>query len=352
MTFEFANPGWLYWIPSIAGVFCLAWIYYGFLHRRLVKKIGRKVMPMVVNNHSLSKKKFSLLLQFLGLSLLFVALARPQAGQRQQKVKSEGIELIIAVDVSRSMLAEDLKPSRLELAKKELIRFVDMGSNHRIGLVAFAGSAALVSPITSDKSAINLFIDSLTPDTVSSQGTNFYQALKEAQDAFKRGGTEADEQTSVAKAIIVVSDGEDHEAKAIEIAQSIREEGIRIFTVLVGTEAGAPIPTRDRRGELDGFKRGKDGKVIVTQAKGGILENLAKAGEGGFYSLTFGGTTMNQLSAELERLEKAEFESSEVTEHDELFQWPLLLGFILLLAELLYTEHKKSYTEWKGRVLS
>jgi Ca-activated chloride channel family protein len=351
MIFQFANPFWLYVIPFALAITFASWWYYKFLSARVSKQIGSKLVPYLASGMSTPRKKWMLILQVLGVSFLLIAMARPQAGQRRQKVKSEGIELIALFDVSKSMLAEDLKPSRLELAKKEFNRFVDMGSNHRIGIVAFAGSAALLSPITSDKSAIKMYIDSLTPDSVSSQGTNFSQALQEAADAFKRGGVEADEEVAVARAILLMSDGEDHEAKALEVAQKIRESGIRIFSILVGTDAGAPIPARNRRGELDGFKRGEDGEVIISKAKGKLLEDLAKEGDGGFFALTFGGNAMNQVSAELEKLEKAEFESSEITQQEELFQVPLLLGLLILLLELLIVDAKKALPVWRGRVL-
>lgn len=189
-VFRFANPlaFQLLWLVPV--VLLLGFYLAKNQRARLMKHLGKKLTPFLTSSVSTKRRKWKMILEAAVVLFFVLALARPQAGQSRQKVRSEGIEVMLLVDVSKSMLAEDIKPSRLELAKKELMRFVELGSGDRIGIVAFAGSAVLLSPMTNDASAIKMYIDSLSPDSVSSQGTEFRKALDEASSAFDRGGLE------------------------------------------------------------------------------------------------------------------------------------------------------------------
>lgn len=275
-------------------------------------------------------------------------MARPQSGKSEEKVKSEGIELMVLFDVSRSMLAEDIKPSRLEFAKKEIIRLIASGDD-KVGIVAFAGNGILLSPLTTDKNALNMYIESLSTETVSSQGTDFKRAFVEAKEAFRRGGVEVDEKTVVTRAVIVVSDGEDNEEGAIKALNQLKEDGIKIFSLAVGTEKGAPIPFKDRSGNMRGYRKDKDGKVILSQTKGETLKKFAQEGEGSFYHLSYSQDVITQLRDDLKKLESAEFDSAMVVDYDEKYQHWLLLAILIALIEILLGERKPQGRVWKGR---
>ncbi len=349
MSFRFAEPSafaWLWLVPLMIAMFIA---FEAGSRRRLARSLGPRVAPFLTASVSPGRRRFKLLLRCLAAVFFVLALARPQMGQSEQKVKSEGIELVIAFDVSTSMLAEDIRPSRLELAKVEVMRLLEMLSGDKVGLVAFAGSAVAVSPLTNDKSALRMFIDGLSTISVETQGTDLRKALREARGAFERGGVDPAEDVRVTRAVLLVSDGEDHEPGAMEEARQMAGDGIRVFSLLVGTEHGAPIPIRDDRGYIQGYKKDRGQKEIVTRTKGTVLRELAEAGKGGFFQASFGGKEMRMIKDDLDKLEKAEFDSQLQMNYDERYQGFLLAGFLLALAELLLGERKGDGRLWRGR---
>lgn len=347
--FRFESPAFLtmLWLLPIFVILTL-W-QWRVSRKRMAKALGTKMAPFLLNSVSTTKRKWKLFLQITAIGLCIFALARPQSGQSSQKVKSEGIEVMFLVDVSQSMLAEDIKPSRLELAKKDIIQFLDLSSGDRVGLIAFAGSSILLSPMTSDKAALKMFVDSLSPQSVSLQGTEFRKALDEAKEAFKRGGVEADQQTAVTRAIVIASDGEDQEAGALEAARELAKTGVRIFTLGFGTEKGAPIPVRDEFGKLRGYLKDKSGQVVLSTSKGTVLKELAEAGRGSYYQATFGGNQMKLLREDIEKLERSVFDSAEVVNYDEKYQPILFCAILLVLIELFLGERKGAQRLWRGR---
>jgi len=347
--FRFESPQYLQYLFVLPLLVILSWWMMKRAQKKLTKVFGGKLLPYLISSVSFPKRKWKIFLQALTLAGMIVALARPQAGQSKQEVKSEGIELVLTVDVSESMMADDLRPSRLEQAKVDLSRVVDRLTGHKIGLVAFAGSAAMLSPLTNDPASLKLFIDSLSTSSVSSQGTNFQEALQDAKSAFDRGGVEKDEQTSVTRAILLLSDGEDHEKGAFDFAQKMTKEGIRIFTIAYGTEKGAPIPLRDSLGYLKGYKKDMSGNTILTKVDGKALQSLAEAGQGSFFFASAGGTYIEQLVEDINKLEKSQFETSLAVQYDEKFQLILLATFIVGLLELFLGERRRDFRLWQGR---
>ncbi|MCB0365372.1 MAG: VWA domain-containing protein [Bdellovibrionaceae bacterium] len=348
-VYRFADVAALQFLWLLPVLFVLSIYLLRHQARRIATALGSKMAPLLSASVSIPRRRWKLVLEVLALGCFILALARPQAGQSQQKVKSEGIEIVILFDVSHSMEAEDIKPSRLELAKKEVGRFLSRLSGDRVGLIAFAGSAIVLSPVTTDLSAIRMYVDSLTPESVGTQGTEFGKALREASQAFKRGGLEGDEEAVVTKAILVVSDGEDHEAGAMKVAADLAKDGVRIFALGVGTEKGGPIPVRDEFGNLRGYKKDEEGKVIMTQTKGTVLKELVNEGKGSFYHATFGGTAPESLYQDIRKLEQAQFNSAVITSYDEKYQGFLLLGLVFAFLELLIGERKRKARLWRGR---
>lgn len=346
---RFANPDALQLLWLIPLMWFVAWVFERRSGRRLRSAFGARLTPYLTATVSPGKRRLKLALRLLALVCWIGALARPQTGRSAQEVKVRGVEIMIAVDVSNSMLAEDVRPSRLLHAKAELMRLLHLLSGDKVGLIAFAGSAVLLSPLTTDKSALEMFIDSLSPESVETQGTNIKQALNEAQSAFNRGGVESDESTQISRVILIASDGEDHDKEALDEAKRLAVKGTRIFTMAFGTEKGGPIPIRDERGFLRGYKRDKSGQNVVTTVKGEFLRKLAEAGKGSFYHATFGGQEARRIKDDLSKLEQGEFASEMETNYDEKFQFPLVLGILLCLVELMLGERRGGVRIWKGR---
>ena len=347
--FRFANPEYLYLL------FLLPVGYFAFRMQmrrhqtKLQKELGSTMMPILTSSVSQRRARWKLRLEYICIFFLIIAFARPQLGVGEKEVSSTGIELMLAIDVSRSMLAEDVKPSRLDFLKREMNRLLDSLDGDKVGLVVFAGSSALVSPLTSDYSALKMFIAGLSPESVSSQGTIFANAIKESLDAFKRGGVESDEDVRVSKVLLIASDGEDNEEGALKMAKEAKEKGMRIFTLGVGTEKGGSIPVRDGNGYLKGYKQDVQGNIIVTKSKTKLLRQISEVGGGRHYHAVLGGAHVRALKSDFDNLEKAEFSSTVAKDYNEYFQWPLALAFFSLLLERLIALRKKQIRQWKGR---
>lgn len=333
-------------LPLLIGI---GIVTYRRAEAQLKKAFGQKMLPFLTASISTSKRKWKTVLQTVAVILMIIALARPQAGQSKQEVKVEGVEVVVLADVSTSMLADDVRPSRLEQMKIDLSRLVDLMPGNKIGIIAFAGSPALLSPLSTDPGALKLYIDSLAVTSVSSQGTEFKRALIDAKEAFQRGGVSKDDVTRVTRVVIIVSDGEDHEQGALEEAKKLASEGTRIFTVAYGTEKGAPIPERDSLGYLRGYKKDKAGQTILTTVHGGALKELAQAGQGGFYHAVSSGDHLKALVEDINKLEKAQFQSEMAVQYDEKFQSFVLTAIIILILELLLGERRGAFRIWQGR---
>lgn len=332
------------------GVWVLIYFYFEKAsEKKLNKAFGQKVVPWLRASVSFPKRRFQFFLQVIAGFLLILALARPQMGQSEQEVKSEGVELMILADVSESMLAEDVRPSRLEQMKIDLAKLMDLMPGNKTGLIAFAGSAALMSPLTSDPGALKLYISSLDTFSVSTQGTAFEPALSFAKEAFEKGGVTQSNDLKTTRVIIVASDGEDQEEGALEAAKALAKDGIKIITLAYGTEKGGAIPTRDPFGNLTGSKKDSNGNIITTTVKGEFLKSLAQSGEGSFYFASFDGNHLKQIAEDVSQYEKALFDSSMVVQYDEKFTYPLSLGLIILLLSLFLSDRRKESPLWKGR---
>ena len=333
------NPEYLYLIAALPLIWFFAWFSQKQSWKRLQKHFGGHLQELWKNNLSLIGRYWKWTLRVLVLASLLAALARLQLGQSQEAIKSEGFEIFLAIDVSNSMMAEDLRPSRLEKAKIDMNRLVDKLGGHRIGVIAFAGSAAVVSPLTQDVAAVKMYLDSLDSQTISSQGTNFEAAIDAAAQAFERGG--AGEGVVVTRVVILASDGEDQEPGALDKVAELQKKGIRIFSIAYGTEKGAPIPTRDRMGFLKGYKKDSSGQTILTIVKGEALKALAEKSQGYFAFATLDSSFVPDVIKELDKLEKKQFESEFQVQYDEKFQIFLVFAFIFAFIELALTDAKR-----------
>lgn len=346
---KWGNPAAFYFLILILACVAVYILFEKYFSQKLDRAFGKKVSTYLTQSLSIAKRRLQFGLQMLGLVFIVVALARPQAGESQQEIKSEGIELLILADVSDSMMAEDVRPSRLAQMKIELSKLLELMPGNKVGIIAFAGSSALLSPLTSDPNALRMYIDSLDINSVSSQGTNFETALSYAKEAFEKGGVTQDSSSRTTRVILIVSDGEDQEKGALEAAKLLAKEGVRIFSIAYGTEKGGAIPVRDNFGNMIGYKKDSSGQMVLTQVRGEFLKSLADAGEGQFYFSYFNGDHLKKFVDDINELEKSQFQTSMMTQYEEKFTFPLLLGIIFILISLFMTDRKADSSLWKGK---
>jgi len=263
----------------------------------------------------------------LGLFFLFVAAAGPQCGERTELVKRTGIDLVVALDASNSMLARDVKPSRIERAKLEVTALLDRLNGDRVGLVVFAGDAFIQCPLTSDYAAARLFLRAVEPVSMATQGTAIADALYEAREVLEGGG-----RGEAGKAVLLITDGEDQRGDAIAAASALADSGIRIFAVAVGGTEGEPIPLLDREGNLTGYKKDKEGRTVLTRTDVAGLRDLTARGNG--LLLTASGADLGVLKflPELEKIQKGEIESRLSVQYDDKYAWFAWPAFALLCA--------------------
>ncbi|MGA9639425.1 VWA domain-containing protein [Flavobacterium sp.] len=279
-------------------------------------------------------KLIVILLAFVGLIL---GLVNPKIGTKMETVKREGIDIVFAMDVSKSMLAEDIAPNRLEKSKQLVSQIINQLGNDRIGIVAYAGSAFPVLPITTDYSVAKMFLQSMSPDMVSSKGTSL-------DDAIKLSATYFDDKSKTSKLLILISDGEDHSEGALAAAEEANKQGMRIITIGVGTEKGATIPLK-RNGVVESYQRDKNGEVVVTKLNPVSLQTIAKATKGGYVNGNNTKETMEYIKNTLDNIQKTEFEATQMADFQSQFQWFLGFAFILIFADVFLLERKTNWVK-------
>ena len=328
--FRFANPDFLYLfflLPVLVAVF----LYYNHRRRQNIRKYGdpallQELMPTV----SKYRPDVKFWLTFAALALTIFMLARPQFGSKMETVKRSGVEAVIALDISNSMLAEDVTPSRLEKAKKLISRLVDTFNNDKVGMIVFAGEAFTQLPITSDYVSAKMFLESINPSLITTQGTDIGAAIRLAMKSFTPND-------GVGRAIVVITDGENHEGGAIEAAKEAAEKNMQVFILGIGSPDGSPIP--EERGS-NHFRKDKDGNVIVTRLKEQMCQEIAKAGNGMYIRVDNSNSAEKILNEEISKLAKTDVESQVFTDFDEQFQALAWIVLILLVVEMLILERK------------
>lgn len=261
----------------------------------------------------------------LGLFFLFVAAAGPQCGERTELVKRTGIDLVVALDASNSMLARDVKPSRLDRAKLEVTALLDRLKGDRVGLVVFAGDAFVQCPLTTDYAAARLFLRAVDPASMPQQGTAIANALLESKRVLDGGG-----RGSAAKALLLITDGEDQQGDALKYASELGDAGIRIYAVPVGSESGEPIPVTDKYGNVVSYKKDKEGRTVLTRTDVAGLRDLASRGNGLVLRGNGGDLGVLQLLPELDKLQKGDLESRLSVQYDDKYMWFAWPAFALL----------------------
>ena len=323
----------LFLLPILVAIF----LYVEFWKRKKQREFGDLEL---VKKLSPEKSNFKPALKFgvilLGLSMLILGLVNPKIGTKVEKVKREGIDIVFAIDVSKSMLCEDIAPNRLEKSKQVVSQIINNLGSDRIGIIAYAGSAFPVLPITTDYNVAKMFLQSMSPDMVSSQGSNLDEAIKLSGKYFEGS-------PNTSKLMIMISDGEDHSEGAESTATEAKKIGMKIITIGVGTTAGGPIPNK-KNGVIESFHRDKStGEVVVTKLRPEALETIAKAAKGGYINGNNTKEAVSFIKKSLNNIQKTEFEATEVANFQAQFQWFLGIGFFLLLLDVFLLERK---TKW------
>jgi Ca-activated chloride channel family protein len=274
------------------------------------------------------------LLWVLALAFVMIALARPQMGSHAETAHVSGLDIMVALDVSNSMEVEDVVPSRLKKAKHLIRSLIDRLGGDRVGLVAFAGSSYVASPLTTDLDYVLETIEVLTPRSVTNQGTDIGIALETAARALDRGAEELTGSNANSRAVLLISDGEDHEGKGAEGAKKLKEAGINLFVMGVGTEAGGPIPVRDDEGQLHGYKRDVRGQSIVSSFKPDDLKKIADTAGGKYWMVTANENEIRDLLDALGLMSRSDYAEKTFMVYEERYQWPLAIAILLLILEL------------------
>ena len=320
--FKFAHPEFLFLlllVPVLIGVF----IYTGIQKRRNIIQFGDPaLLAGLMPNVSVFRPKLKFYLQLSAVILLIVVLAQPQFGARQETVKRQGIEVMIALDVSNSMLAQDIQPSRLEKAKQVLSKLVDGMTEDKIGLIVFAGDAYTQLPITVDYVSAKMFFSSISPNLVPRQGTAIGSAIDLAIKSF---GTK----TKAGRAIVVITDGENHEDDAIGAAKLATENDISVHVIGMGKPDGAPIPVP---GTMS-FWKDKDGNVVVSKLNEQMCRDIAAAGKGVYVRSDNSNSAFKVIEKELDTLSKSEIKTSNFSEYNEQFQSFALFALLILIVD-------------------
>ncbi len=340
--FRFASPEWLLallLVPTLAGGFWLS----ARRRRSLLARFGEAgLVAKLAASVNRRARMIKAALVLASVTFLVLAMARPQFGTRVETVRRRGQDVMVAVDLSRSMLAEDVTPNRLDRARLAILRLIRNLDGDRIGLVAFAGDAFVQSPLTVDYTAAAMFLDAMEPDMMPVQGTDLGEALRMSLDALDQAARED-------RIVVLVTDGEDHEGQWKPQLERAVASGVRIHTVGIGSVEGVPIPESGTGSGRRGFKRDEEGNVVTTRLDEATLREVAEATGGRFVRVASGTTEFEELVDEIAAGEGDELESREITQFEEQYQLFLAFGFVLLFAEALVPERRRAMDVWSGR---
>ena len=293
------------------------------------------LLQKIAPNSSNFKSTLKVGMLLIGIAFLIISLTNPKMGTKLKTVKREGVDVVFALDVSKSMLAEDIAPNRLEKAKQIISKTIDKLGSDRVGIIIYAGNSYPLLPITTDHAAANMFLQNAAPEMVSSQGTAINEALELAKTYYNN-----DEQTN--RFLIIISDGEDHQEETKQMAQNLANEGVKIFTIGIGTEKGGPIPLRIN-GSMIGYKKDRKGETVITKRTPKVLEGIANAANGKYIDGNVTQKPVNIISEIIANAEKNEFETKQFADYKDQFQWFLGFGLLFLVIDVFLFDKK---TKW------
>lgn len=324
--FRFLDNQYL-WLLLLVAVLLVLAMRAGWIRRKAIKTFAgdalyRRLVPM----SNPFRMRTKLILALMALVFMILALARPQQGMRVNNEKKKGIQAIICLDISNSMLAQDIAPSRLDKSKLVVEDLVDQMQNDKVGLVVFAGDAFVQLPVTSDYVSAKMFLDNITPALIEQQGTDIGKAINVAMQSFAPGSDQG-------KAIIVITDGEDHEGGAEEMARKAANAGIKVYILGVGTTKGSPIPTNSGTYLAD-----SNGKTVLSALNEKMCQDIAQAGDGMYLHVDNTNAAQEKLNSEIDKLQKGEIDGFSYDDFAEQYQWFAMAALLLLIADCCITE--------------
>jgi len=325
-----------FWL--LLGIPVLVLMFLGVLvwKKTMQKKFANpELLKKLSPNRSVFKSILKIAVISLALACLVMALVNPKIGTKLETVKREGVDVVFAIDVSKSMLAEDIAPSRLEKSKQLVTQIINNLASDRIGIIAYAASAFPQLPITTDYASGKMFLQSMNTDMLSSQGTAIYEAIELAKTYYND-----EEQTN--RVLFIVSDGEDHEGNVKAIAEEAAEEGIKIFTIGVGSQKGGPIPIK-RNGIVQSYKKNSQGETVITKLNASILQEIANEADGTYIEGRNTSNVVEEVTTILQNMDKKEFEAKQFADFKDQFQWFLAAGLLLLFLDIFLLERKTSW---------
>ena len=333
--YQIEEPTYFIYLLLIPVFFTVFLLVFWWKKRTQKKFATDELLKKLSPEKSIFKPILKMIIFLIGLAFLIVSLTNPKMGTKIETVKRQGVDIVFALDVSKSMLAEDIAPNRLEKSKQIISKIIDKLGSDRIGIIIYAGNAFPLLPITTDHGAAKMFLQSANPDMVSSQGTAINEAIKLATTYYDN-----DEQTN--RFLFVISDGEDHQEDASSAIAQATKDGIKTYTIGVGTEQGGPIPLKDR-GVLQGYKKDSKGETVITKMNPQTLEDIAEGGKGKYVLGNKTQQTVDFVEKLLVKAEKSEFESTKLSDYKDQFQWFIGFGLLFLIIDAFMFEKK---TKW------
>ncbi len=316
----------------------LVYIMNRLWRKKALAKFGHiNVISNIIPDKSNNRPVFKFVLMMLALAFMIIGMANLRTGSKLEKSKHKGIDVMLVIDVSNSMLSNDIKPSRLERAKMAISKMIDKLEDDQIGVVIFAGQAQTLLPITPDFSAAKMFVNSVGTDMLSTQGTAIGAAIDLA-------AASTDKKSKNKKAIIVISDGENHEDDAVLAAENAAKLGIKVYTIGMGSAEGGPIPVTEKNNLTTEYKKDKDGNTIVTKLNEQMLEQIAAAGNGVYVRASSNDAGLDKILKDINKIDKKEYEAKNFSDYSNLFQYFLAVCLLLLIGEQLIFERKTSLT--------
>ena len=333
--FRFGNSEYLYFLIAIPVLLVLLLLVV-YTRKKAIRRFGEvDVISQLMPAASAGRLVLKYIVVLLALTLLIIGIARPQFGSKLKEIKREGVEIIIALDVSNSMMAEDIQPNRLERAKQAIAKLVDRMVNDRIGLIVFAGDAYIQVPITTDYVSTKLFLASVGTDIAPKQGTAIGSAIELAMKSFTPNAESS-------KALIIITDGENHEDDAIQSAKAALEKGVTVHTIGIGDPDGAPIPVYTGTGQKT-FRKDREGNTVISKLNERMLQQIAAAGDGVYVRSSDTRIGLNAIFDEINKMDKQEIDTQIYSDYEERFQYLFGMGFLLLLIEFLILDRKNRW---------
>ena len=329
--FRLAHPQFLYLLLLIP-LMVLLYVYARQRKKKALATFGDlKLVMRLIPEFSGSRETLKFIIWSLAWVLIVIGLADPQTGTKLEKIKRKGVDMVFALDVSNSMMAQDITPNRLERAKQAIIHLLGKLENDRVGLVIFAGKSYIQMPLTTDYSATRLFLSNINPGMIPIQGTAIGDAIETSASMFGN--------TKQSKAIIAITDGENHEDNATEAAQASAAKGIRVYTIGIGLPEGAPIPVFSGNTQI-GYKKDASGTTVITRINEPMLQELAKAGKGIFVRANNSQSGVQEVFDQINKLEKTEYDVAFFSDYEDRFQIFILAALVLIFADILIANRK------------